>query len=227
MPKYAVSTFGRNYVIDEELDELPTTRIVFMLITFLLGSFALLRFLMHWHKITGKKDKTCNYRPLNASAVRIIMCYIISHIVHTVHFIDNIYRPVDYFEPKWLYDKVLISEMEITFFANFPITFAGLLVMEKFSSAVSKRNVPQTIEACKKIGWYIFGSLLTLGHYRTEPPWKYSISTTFTIAGEGLFTIILTVWMYRYFKNTKHLQALPEDLEEDNESLKKSSSKNL
>lgn len=219
MPKYGVSSLGRSYVVDEQLDELPFIRKAFMVITFLLGIITLLRFLIHLHKITGKKDKTCNYRSLNRATKRIIICYITSHLIHTIHFIDNIYRPVDYFEPKWLYDRVLLSEMEITFFANFPITLAGLIVMERFSAAVSKRNTSQTAESCRKIGWYIFGSLLTLGHYRTEPPWKYSVSTTFTIAGEGFFTILLGIWMYRYYKTIKRLQQFPEDQTEDNDDL--------
>ncbi|CAL8088642.1 unnamed protein product [Orchesella dallaii] len=223
MPKYTVSSFGRQYVIDEELDELPTTRWVFMLVTFLLGFGTLLRFLSFYRGITTRKPKTCNYLPLSYPAKRIVWCYIISHLIHTIHFIDNIYRPVDYFEPKWLYDRIILSEMEITFFANFPITLCGLIFMEKFVTSISKRNLPNALDACKQMSWYIFGSFLTLGHYRTEPPWNYSLSTTFTIAGEGVATLVLAVWIYLYFKHGKGRLSQGWVDEEESASVKQSS----
>lgn len=202
MPKYSVSTFGRTYVSDEELpDGLPQIRLVFIIVTLLLGFGTLLKFLKHYRTITITKEKrTCNYFPLNSSAIRIVICYIVSHLIHTIHFADNIYRPVDYYEPKWLYDKYILSEMEITFFANFFITLSGLIFMSQFVTASSKRNLAQIVSSCKKMTFYILGSFLTVGHYRLEPPWMYSATVNFTIAGEGVATLLLAIWIYKYCK---------------------------
>lgn len=202
MAKFAISTFGRSY-LQEEDDELPSLRYVFMLVTAVLGVGTILKFLLHLRTITSLKDKTCNYLPLSKSAKRIVTCYIASYAIHAMHFVDNIWRPVAYYEPEWLYNRYIFCEMEITFFLNFPITLAGLTNMERFVTAVSKRNIPQVTLACKKMTWYIFGSFLTLGHYRVEPPWSYSLSTTFTIAGEGVAGIILAVWLFRFYKTNK------------------------
>lgn len=162
MAKYTVSSFGRTYVSDEQIDKLPDIRWAFVIITLLLGFGTLLKFLRQYITIRNNKEKTCNYFPLNSSVTRIVVCYIASHLIHTIHFADNIYRPVNYFEPKWLYDKYLIAEMEITFFANFPISLCGLIFMEQLIVATSKRNFAQMASACKKMSFYIFGSFLTV-----------------------------------------------------------------
>ncbi|OXA50228.1 uncharacterized protein LOC110854220 [Folsomia candida] len=217
MRKYAVSTFGRNYVVDEGFEELPQIRYVFIIVTLLLGFISLFKFLHHFRTITVTKEKTCNYFPLSSSAVRIVICYVVSHTIHNLHFADNIYRPVDYFEPKWLYDRYLFSEMEITFFLNFPISLCGLIFMQQFVTASSKRNYPQISASCKKMTFYIIGSFLTLGHYRIEPPWKYSAFVNFTIAGEGVATLLLAVWLYKYHKKTVRMSE--SDVEEDSLQL--------
>jgi hypothetical protein len=41
------------------------------------------------------------------------------------------------------------------------------------------------------------GSLLTLGHYRIEPPHSYSVWVNLTIAGEGVTALLLTFVIIR------------------------------
>jgi hypothetical protein len=45
--------------------------------------------------------------------------------------------------------------------------------------------------------FYVIGSLLTLGHYRIEPPHSYSVWVNFTIAGEGVTALMLTFVVIR------------------------------
>ncbi|KAJ6643800.1 hypothetical protein Bhyg_08765 [Pseudolycoriella hygida] len=198
MARYEVSSLGRLFVIDEHLNHLPITRQIFAVVTAILGIVTLTRFLI---VLNGRPHSSVSslrvnnlYRTIGG---RVILVYIVSHVIHTLHYVDNICRPVAYFEPKWLYQKYLISEMEITFFANFPITLSGLYFMERIVSGINGEKFNETSRACRNMVGYILGSLLTLGHYRTEPPWKYEPFVNFTIAGEGVATILLAVLLYR------------------------------
>lgn len=200
MPKYVESSFGRLYVMDEELEYLPITRQVFAVVTALVGIITLSRFLIVLNSETNSTLRLANL--FKTVSGRAILLYIISHIIHSSHYVDSICRPVDYFEPKWLYQKYVISEMEITFFVNFPITFSGLFFMERLVRGINKATYIDTANACKHMIWYILGSLLTLGHYRTEPPWKYEPFVNFTIAGEGVATILLAIFLYQLRKES-------------------------
>lgn len=195
MPKYDVSSLGRVFVVDEELAFLPTARTIFAIVTALSGFVTLTRFLL---VLTSKTVPAVRF--IKTTGGRVVLLYIISHLIHSIHYVDNICRPVSYFEPKWLYQKYLISEMEITFFVNFPITFSGLYFMEKLVGGLNGEKYKDTAYACKQMIWFVLGSLLTLGHYRTEPPWKYEASVNFTIAGEGIATILLALFLYQLYK---------------------------
>lgn len=200
MAKYEVSSFGRLFVVDEELGYLTITRQIFAIVTALTGIVTLARFLL---VLTSKTCSSLRFINLwKTIDGKVVLVYIISHVIHSVHYVDNICRPISYYEPKWLYQKYLISEMEITFFANFPITFSGLYFMERLVSGINGENYNTTANACRKMIWYTLGSLLTLGHYRTEPPWKYEPFVNFTIAGEGVSTILLALLLYQLRKES-------------------------
>lgn len=200
MPKYEVSSFGRIYVIDEGIVNLPIIRLIFAAVTAFIGIITLSRFLIALNSKSRSKLRLTNlFKTIGGKA---IIVYIISHIIHSVHYVDNICRPVNYFEPKWLYQKYLMSEMEITFFVNFPITLSGLYFMERLVSGINGEKHSDVTNTCKKMIWYVLGSLLTLGHYRTEPPWAYEALVNFTIAGEGVSTILLALLIYQLRKDS-------------------------
>lgn len=200
MPKYDLSSYGRMYVVNEELEYLPITRQIFAVITAVVGIIALTRFALVLSSKTSSSLRLTNLHKTTHG--RVVLVYIISHIIHSIHYVDNICRPVEYFEPKWLYQKYFMSEMELTFYANFPITFFGLYFMERLISGIDRKKHDDTVNACKNMIWYLLGSLLTLGHYRTEPPWKYEPFVNFTIAGEGVATILLAVFLYQLRKES-------------------------
>lgn len=212
--KYEVSSFGRLFVINEELEYLPITRQIFAIVTVLVGIITLTRFLFVLTSTTSSSLRFINL--CKTIGGRAVLIYIASHLIHSFHYVDNICRPVSYYEPKWLYQKYLISEMEITFFVNFPITFSGLFFMERLVSGIAGEKYNDTANACKNMIWYILGSLLTLGHYRTEPPWKYEPFVNFTIAGEGVSTIILALLLYQLRKENlrKMNQTMYLDMEQ-------------
>ncbi|KAI7906388.1 uncharacterized protein BX663DRAFT_483137 [Cokeromyces recurvatus] len=104
--------------------------------------------------------------------------YILHVIIHNFHYMDNIYRPVDYFEPKYLYQKYIFSTMEITFFFNFPVTICGIVFMKKlFNNGYVDFSY---------LTAYICSSLMTLMHYRIESPTLYTPLVNFSITGEGV-----------------------------------------
>jgi hypothetical protein len=118
MATYELSTYGRNIVINEGNDGLPPIRIIFIMITILFG--LVLRFkeaIVFWSLWLARKRSYI--------ITLLFIAYTCNSVIHTVHYADNIARPVDYYEPKFLYQKYILSTMEITFYANFPISLMG------------------------------------------------------------------------------------------------------
>jgi hypothetical protein len=118
MATYELSTYGKSIVINEGNDELPPIRIIFITITLLLG--LVLRFkeaTVFWSLWLARKR-------FNIITLLFVV-YTCNSVLHTVHYADNIARPVNYYEPKYLYQKYILSTMEITFYVNFPISLIG------------------------------------------------------------------------------------------------------
>ncbi|KAG4074012.1 hypothetical protein HA402_014217 [Bradysia odoriphaga] len=218
MAQYNLSSLGRLFVADEGLEYLPPIRKVFAVVTALLGIITLARFSL---VLISKNSSVLKFGNLSKTVGgTVVLIYIVSYVIHTIHYVDNICRPVAYFEPKWLYQKYLISEMEITFFANFPITLSGLYIMELLVDGINKEKYRNTVSGCKKMIGYILGSLLTLGHYRTEPPWKYETFVNFTIAGEGVATILLALLLYQLRRKSLRMLDAQQSLDtEQSEGL--------
>lgn len=126
-----------------------------------------------------KKTINCIFiKRSDRNSTIIFIFYIIHVIIHNFHFMDNIYRPVDYFEPKYLYQQYMFTTMEITFFFNFPVTICGIIFMKKlFNNGYADFSY---------LTAYICSSLMTLMHYRIESPTLYSTLVNFSIAGEGI-----------------------------------------
>jgi hypothetical protein len=117
-------------------------------------------------------------------------------VVHTAHFADNIARPVDYFEPWWLYRGYVLSTMEITFFANWPIVISGAVLIGPLLKSLHRRaskvsSVARRRRLCWGVVAYASTSIMTLMHYVVEPPVSYAPVVNFTIAGEGVAALVL------------------------------------
>jgi len=196
MAEFKLSSLGRYYVTDEGLTEVPRLRIAFVIITIILGVSVLLKLIAHFVSVQ-KLGRTRPQQKVQAILPAIFITHFISYAIHTIHYADNIYRPVDYLEPRWLYVKYIVSEMEITFTANFPISLMGLIGMQGLMTAIKDENGAAVRLNCKRLIFYTIGSLLTLGHYRTEFPSHYSAFVNFTIAGEGIVTILFAFLLWK------------------------------
>jgi hypothetical protein len=65
--------------------------------------------------------------PLSLRSIGVLfLLYILSVVTATWRYSDNIYRPIPYFEPEFMYVKYLWSEMEITFFGFFVLMYTGM-----------------------------------------------------------------------------------------------------
>lgn len=125
MAIFDLSSNGRTIVINEGSDDVTAIRTIFMVVTLLLGLLArFLEALIFWSLWLARKKS-------NIITILYVV-YVCNGIIHTVHYVDNIGRPVYYYEPKWLYQKYLLSTMEITFYVNFPITFVGKNLLLSF-----------------------------------------------------------------------------------------------
>jgi hypothetical protein len=209
MTKYGISTFGRQIVIAEDFDEdLPVLRVSFIFITLIVGSVAFLHACKHFIQLYFAQRRYATVAtPSHLSTVAtppLLVCitylvYLVNIVIHSAHYADNIYRPVDYYEPKWLYDRYLLSTMEITFFINFPITIAGSLSIARLFWYEKGKLIIRKA-SCYYMIVFIVGSLLTVLHYRTEPPSTYSAVVNFTIAGEGVVAMTLAAIIAYLFR---------------------------
>ncbi|KAE8965956.1 hypothetical protein PR003_g29633, partial [Phytophthora rubi] len=147
--EYGLSSYGRPIVV-AEVGSPPPVRTAFVMVTLLLGAWVLIpvnravisALLQRNHVAAGSRksmvalvaagwtsrqvDATDRLvgRLVTAFAF-VLVFYNIHQAIHIAHFADNIARPVEYKEPKWLYDQYLISTMEITFAFNVPVSICG------------------------------------------------------------------------------------------------------
>ncbi|ORZ04478.1 hypothetical protein BCR42DRAFT_429158 [Absidia repens] len=183
MIKYGTSTLGKPILIQEDDENVSTLRITFIILTCVLA----LTNIMLVTRYFMRSNKLIQFRfflqqtPKNALLV--LITYLLHTVIHTFHYMDNIYRPVDYFEPKYLYQRYILSTMEITFYFNFPLTLCGILFMKHL---FQKGYVEYTYLVA-----YICSSLMTLMHYRIESPSLYTFGVNFSIAGEGGSILLL------------------------------------
>lgn len=182
-PEFGLSKYGRRIVIAE--DPPSAIRKFSIAIIILVGIFAILNAIRVFLQLRRK-------HALPFLVKLTFAVFILNLLVHTAHYADNVWRPVAYYEPKYLYDKYIFETMEITTIINFPIMvlgamgIGGIFKFRKGQLIISKSG-------CYFLIGFIVGSLLTVLHYRIEPPSSYSIEVNFTIAGEGVVAILLLI----------------------------------
>ncbi len=150
--------------------------------------------------------------------VSLSVCYLLSILCHTWHYADNIYRPVAYFEPKWLYQRYLITEMELTFYFSLPMIYLSTIGIQNilWTAAADASNgnaLPGSDQAnsaaqsgvtgCNYLLVYAVMSAVSVMHYRVEPITSYAASTNASIITETLAALMLVafvLWLRREFK---------------------------
>lgn len=183
MITYGTSTLGKPIVTSEGDEGSNPIRIAFLVLTFILASVNV-GLVTSYFRTSNKMIQFRFFIKQNSkNSVFILAAYLLHTAIHTFHYIDNIRRPVAYFEPKYLYQKYIVSTMEITFYFNFPLTLCGVLFMKHL---FKKGYIDYTYLIA-----YICSSLMSLMHYRIESPSRYSASVNFSIAGEGVSILLL------------------------------------
>jgi hypothetical protein len=125
---------------------------------------------------------------------RIIVPFILflNIVFHVTHYAHNIYDPAGYYEPKHLYLKIFISEMEQTFLFNFPLSVLFLISTRKLLLSCTNEQ-SNSRHMLIVVILYSLMSMISGGHYTYEPPWNFSLIYNITIAGETIVAFILLI----------------------------------
>eukprot|EP01033_Poteriospumella_lacustris_P018643 gene18643-gene19236 len=181
MAEFGISSLGEAVLVNEQFgqDGIGTVRITFVIVTVAIGLLNL--------GYTCFKFRPFRKKNFNVVATFVLYCYLVHVLIHTFHYADNIYRPVDYHEPKWLYLKYFVSTMEITFAFNFLHTYFGIKYVDSLLSD-NGHSANYLFLTC-----YVYSAMMTVMHYNIEVPSKYSALVNFSIAGEGVSVFLLVV----------------------------------
>ena len=185
--KFRLSTFrNEDVLIVESFEHPPPLRILMVIICFIIGIVTLVHLIIIYRKYRLLFRDIFFHRKI----VPLILLFNI--IFHVAHYADNIYDPAKYFEPKHLYLKIIISEMEQTFLFNFPLSILFLIATRKLLSSCTKEqsNAPYMLIV---VAVYSFMSMISGGHYTYEPPSNFSLMCNLTIAGETLLAFVLLI----------------------------------
>eukprot|EP01116_Phalansterium_solitarium_P010295 TRINITY_DN24925_c0_g1_i1.p1 TRINITY_DN24925_c0_g1~~TRINITY_DN24925_c0_g1_i1.p1 ORF type:complete len:221 (-),score=38.31 TRINITY_DN24925_c0_g1_i1:142-804(-) len=123
-----------------------------------------------------------------------------SMLFHTAHYADNIWDPVKYREPQWLYQAWLFTEMELTFAFFSPLCFVLLVSVDLLSAFPGLR--PAHAKSAARTIWHLSllhlaASALSGGHYALEAPPSFVLSANLTIMGELIASSWLAVEAWR------------------------------
>jgi hypothetical protein len=239
--EFGLSTLGRPIVIAEN-GNAPVIRDVFVVVTLLLGAWVLVHVnrsvAISFQSLILRGEKTDaatqQAKSLSRAFLAVFALYNVHQVIH-IALADNIARSVAYYESKWLYDKYLLSTMEITFYFNIPVSIFGARVAPKLlrglAVAISNRTnggetpsgedvdplvgqlssgIPHLRSLSKKLLLYTSSAVMTVMHYRVESYRLYSAITTFTIAGEGLAGLALALAIWYLIVHVRGLET-PED----------------
>ncbi|XP_054155894.1 uncharacterized protein LOC128954344 [Oppia nitens] len=192
MAIFGQSKYGKPIVVNENLADISAARILFIVIIFF---WALVVKFREWRQFWFVWSDTKLARLAIGPTVllnTLIAIYTASTLVHTVHYLDNIARPVDYYEPSYLYRRYLLSTMEITFIINFPIIMLGYYGIQKLLNAILVGKQQQISR--KSIILFVYTGLTVLPvlHYRIEPIKSFSLIVNINILVGLLLAILLT-----------------------------------
>ena len=205
MATFGPSSSGTTIITGEP--STPISHVVFAVITValtLLQLFYTLIMLLAAERNPEHNPSSTDAKALRWHRYRRVLFTLITGnaLIHGAHYADNILRPVSYHEPKFLYQRYLVSSMEITFFINLPAVMINITAFEGL-----RLRVPSSFRSGVK--WmllYLAEAYLTLGHYRVDPPSAYSTWVNFTIGGEGVVATLLLLWLvYGYFTVVKDM----------------------
>ncbi|CAF0899761.1 unnamed protein product [Didymodactylos carnosus] len=195
-PIFRISTLrNKEVLISESLNHLPLIRVCMIIICILIGIASFLDVIENYTKYRFTLKQTLFHRLV----VPVIL--LLNILFHVSHYAHNIYDPAAYFEPKDLYSKIVIIEMELTFLFNIPLSIVFVIASRKLLSSCTIGQM-RSINMLMLMTLYSLMSMVSGGHYIYEPPKNYSFICNLTIAGETLIAFILfVITLFVYWSN--------------------------
>lgn len=190
-PIFRRSTFrNEDILILEPPNYLPQIRILMIIMCILMGVGTFLFLMINYMKYRQMLQNTILHR------IVVPALLILNILFHVAHYSHNIYDPAAYFEPKKLYIKRFITEMEPTFLFNFPLSILFMISSRTLliSCTTSQfRNLSMPV----MVTFYSLMSMISGAHYTYEPPTNFSITCNMTIAGEATvaFLLLVVAWL--------------------------------
>ena len=186
-PVFRRSTFrNEDVLILESSSDIPLIRIMMIVICLILGFCTFINLVVNYlkHRVILKHTILCT--------TVIPMILLLNIIFHVSHYAHNIYDPAAYFEPKKLYIKVVITEMEQTFIFNFPLSILFIVASRKLLVASTVGHF-KSINMPIMVTLYSLMSMVSGGHYTYEPPSHFSFICNMTVAGETVIAFLLLI----------------------------------
>lgn len=235
LEKYGISTYGKVYLIDEGI-EIPSIRYIYILanVLMLLGATIIVTYQYLSHRKTiynlQKRVRASNsVNKAHGSLTPFFIAFMVNNLIRGSHMIDHICRPVYYHEPKWAYEKIWITEMEVPTYANVFVQGLGLLAILKVMKALIESQEDQLVKSLIYMALFIPASAFNIIHYTIEPPSNYGPFPNFNIAGSALSTIplvVLIIYVSKTFEpivNTESSERLLKTSDDESEKLARES----
>lgn len=195
LEKYGISTYGKTYLIDEGIKEYPLIRYIYIManIVMLVGATIIVTSQYLSHRKTFFKLQRRKHVSTSRLLTPFFVAYMVNNLIRGSHMIDHICRPVYYHEPKWAYEKIWITEMEVPTYANVFVQGLGLIAILKVMRAVLETHERQLVLSLISMALFIPASAFNIIHYTIEPPSNYGPFPNFNIAGSAISTIPLAI----------------------------------
>ncbi len=199
-PIFRLSTLrDKDVLISESIDHLPFIRILMIIVCFIIGIGTLINLIVIYIKYKLILKHSIFYK------IIVPLILFLNIIFHVAHYAHNIYDPAAYFEPKKLYLKIFISEMEQTFFFNFPLSFVFIIATRKLLLSCTN-EYSNSGHMLIMVTLYSLMSMISGGHYTYEPPRNFSMICNITIAGETIVAFVLwIVSIFIYQSNSRKI----------------------
>ncbi|CAF1263857.1 unnamed protein product [Adineta steineri] len=186
-PIFRMSTFRNDEVlVSESIEHLPSIRIIMVIICFLIGIGTLINLIVTYIKYKLIFKQSLFYR------IIVPFLLFLNIIFHVSHYAHNIYDPAGYHEPKFLYRKIVFSEMEQTFLFNFPLSILFMIATRKLLLCCTKQPT-KSLNMFIVVALYCLLSMISGGHYIHEPPSSFSLIHNITISGETIVAFLLFI----------------------------------
>ena len=199
-PRFEVSRSGQPMVVWESPPSFWPRGLMVLLVV-AQGLAALL-----WMMLQGadwmRKPLLAHSRAIQQLLRSVLLWTVISVVLHTFHYADNIWDPVAYCEPRWLYRAWVATEMEITFVFFTPLTMmalaiAGIVMSFPIYAAHSVMGLAMARPLLGLSALYLAASALSGGHYAVEPPSAYALQANIAIIGEVIAATIVLIQAWR------------------------------